>query len=166
MNVFEVLQLVGGLILSIGTIPQIEQIVRTKSAKDLNVATILSLIVGLCMMQVYAIHENILMFAITNGISLILAVTQLVLKIYYEKGWRFNPSMIYLIHTTREDLIQMKKVVKFYEVNNSVALIFIDGKPAITIDEGKEFINAEEFFLEILEVFGIEVDYEKINVSK
>lgn len=85
MNGFEVLQLVGGLILSFGSIPQIEQIVRTKSAKDLNLATLLSLIVGMSMMEIYAIHENVTMFAITNGISLALATTQLILKIYYER---------------------------------------------------------------------------------
>jgi len=85
MNGYEVLQLVGGLILSVGTIPQIEQIVRTKSAKDLNLATLISLIVGMGMMEVYAIHEEVTMFAITNGISLTLAITQLLLKIYYDR---------------------------------------------------------------------------------
>lgn len=85
MNGYEVLQLVGGLILSVGTIPQIEQIVRTKSAKDLNLATLISLIVGMGMMEVYAIHEEVTMFAITNGISLTLAITQLLLKIYYNR---------------------------------------------------------------------------------
>lgn len=85
MNGYEVLQLVGGLILSVGTIPQIEQIVRTKSAKDLNLATLISLIVGMSMMEIYAIHEEVTMFAITNGISLTLAITQLLLKIYYDR---------------------------------------------------------------------------------
>lgn len=85
MNGYEVLQLVGGLILSVGTIPQIEQIVRTKSAKDLNLATLISLIVGMGMMEIYAIHEEVTMFAITNGISLTLAITQLLLKIYYNR---------------------------------------------------------------------------------
>ncbi len=85
MNGYEVLQLVGGLILAFGSIPQIEQIVRTKSAKDLNLATLLSLIVGMSMMEIYAIHENVTMFAITNGISLALATAQLILKIYYER---------------------------------------------------------------------------------
>ena len=86
MNFYEVLQLVGGLILSVGAIPQIEQIVRTKSAKDSNMATLITLIVGMGMMEAYAIHENILMFAITNTISLILASVQLALKIYYDRG--------------------------------------------------------------------------------
>lgn len=85
MNFYEVLQLLGGLILSVGAIPQIEQIVRTKSAKDLNLATLVTLIVGMGMMETYAIHENILMFAITNTISLILASVQLALKIYYDR---------------------------------------------------------------------------------
>lgn len=85
MNGFEVLQLVGGLILAFGSIPQIEQTVRTKSAKDLNFSTLVSLIVGMAMMQVYAIHENVLMFAITNGISLILQIVLFTLKIFYER---------------------------------------------------------------------------------
>jgi MtN3 and saliva related transmembrane protein len=80
------LQLVGGMILSIGSIPQIEQIVRTKSVKDINLTSIITLILGMVLMQIYAVHAGLTMFIITNTISLLLAIVKLSLKIYYTKG--------------------------------------------------------------------------------
>jgi MtN3 and saliva related transmembrane protein len=83
MNVYDLLQLIGGMILSVGAIPQIEQIIRTKSVKDINLTSIVTLIVGMVMMQIYAVHNELTMFIITNTISLLLAIAKLALKIYY-----------------------------------------------------------------------------------
>lgn len=85
MSVYDALQLVGGIILSLGTIPQLEQIVRTKDVEAINITSIISLIVGMLFMEMYAIHSELTMFVITNTISLLLAITQLSLKIYYTK---------------------------------------------------------------------------------
>jgi MtN3 and saliva related transmembrane protein len=86
MTIYDILQLVGGMILSIGSIPQIEQIVRTKSVKDINLTSIITLIIGMLLMQIYAVHAELTMFIITNTISLLLAIVKLSLKIYYTKG--------------------------------------------------------------------------------
>ena len=86
MTIYDILQLVGGMILSIGSIPQIEQIVRTKSVKDINLTSIITLIIGMLLMQIYAVHAGLTMFIITNTISLLLAIVKLSLKIYYTKG--------------------------------------------------------------------------------
>ncbi|NBW22613.1 MAG: hypothetical protein EBR82_83180 [Caulobacteraceae bacterium] len=86
MTIYDILQLVGGMILSIGSIPQIEQIVRTKSVKDINLTSIITLILGMVLMQIYAVHAGLTMFIITNTISLLLAIVKLSLKIYYTKG--------------------------------------------------------------------------------
>ena len=86
MTIYDILQLVGGMILSIGSIPQIEQIVRTKSVKDINLTSIITLILGMLLMQIYAVHAELTMFIITNTISLLLAIVKLSLKIYYTKG--------------------------------------------------------------------------------
>lgn len=83
MNVYDLLQLIGGMILSVGAIPQIEQIIRTKSVKDINLTSIVTLIVGMVLMQIYAVHYELVMFIITNSISLLLAIVKLALKIYY-----------------------------------------------------------------------------------
>jgi len=86
MTIYDILQLVGGMILSVGSIPQIEQIVRTKSVKDINLTSIITLILGMVLMQIYAVHAGLTMFIITNTISLLLAIVKLSLKIYYTKG--------------------------------------------------------------------------------
>jgi len=70
----DTLQLVGGLILALGYIPQIRQIVRTKSCKDLNLESYLLVFIGVAMMEIYAvnlvIHGSGLMFLITNSLAL------------------------------------------------------------------------------------------------
>ena len=69
MNVFDAFQLAGGMILAIGYIPQIIQIIRTKSCKDLNLKTYLAMVLGIGLMEIYAINLFIsgsgLMFLIT-----------------------------------------------------------------------------------------------------
>lgn len=83
------LQLIGGIILSIGYIPQIRQILKTKSVSDFNFTYLFSLALGVGLMEIYAIYNLILgvaiMFFVTNTIAFILAVTMLVLYKLYKK---------------------------------------------------------------------------------
>jgi MtN3 and saliva related transmembrane protein len=84
------LQFIGGIILSIGYIPQIRQIIKTKSVKDFNAVYLLSLAFGVGLMEIYAIYNLIqgvaIMFFVTNTIAFILAVTMLVLYKIYKKN--------------------------------------------------------------------------------
>ena len=56
MSIFDILQLAGYLILAVGYIPQIVQIIRTKSCADLNLKTYTMMSVGIGMMEIYAVH--------------------------------------------------------------------------------------------------------------
>lgn len=80
-------QLIGGAILSFGWIPQIIQILRTKSARDLNPNTFWLLFAGIGFMEVYGVHlamEDVgYAFLITNSMSLVLVVIILVLMMMY-----------------------------------------------------------------------------------
>jgi uncharacterized protein with PQ loop repeat/DNA-directed RNA polymerase specialized sigma24 family protein len=71
---FDMLQLLGGFILAAGYFPQIRQLIKTRSARDLNFQTFLFLTIGIGCMEVYAIRLTIggagLMFLITNSLSL------------------------------------------------------------------------------------------------
>jgi len=73
---FDILQLTGGLILGLGYIPQIMQLIRTKSTADLNLKTYLSLLIGISLMEAYAVHLTLQgsghMFLVTNTLSLLL----------------------------------------------------------------------------------------------
>ena len=71
---FDTLQLIGGLILAVGYIPQIVQLIRTKSCKDLNLKTYATVFTGIALMEAYAVnlaaHGTGLMFLVTNSMAL------------------------------------------------------------------------------------------------
>jgi len=98
MDLFDILQLAGGVILAVGYIPQIAQIIHTKSCADLNLKTYLAMIAGIGLMEVYAInlviHGSGLMFLITNSISLILVTIINFLIVFLRKPtknvWRWK----------------------------------------------------------------------------
>ena len=76
-SMFDILQLIGGIILSFGYIPQIIQMVKTKSVDDLNLKTFLSVFIGILFMEIYAINlvvNNVgHMFLVTNTMALVLS---------------------------------------------------------------------------------------------
>ncbi len=86
---FNVLQLIGGIMLSFGYIPQIIQIVKTKSTEDLNMKTFVMTLIGISLMETYAInlvvHGSGIAFLITNSLSLITAAVIVILMITYRR---------------------------------------------------------------------------------
>lgn len=85
--IFNLLQLIGGIILSIGYIFQVKQTIKTKSVEDLNFTSYLSVFIGVGLMEIYAINLVIsgsgLMFLITNSMSLTLAGIMVILILLY-----------------------------------------------------------------------------------
>ncbi len=86
-NIYDFLQLCGGIILAVGYVPQLIQIIKTQSVEDLNLKTFLSILVGVSMMQIYAInlvHNGTgIAFLITNSISLFMAGLMVLLIMIY-----------------------------------------------------------------------------------
>jgi len=84
--IFSIMQLVGGIILALGWVPQIAQIVRTKSVADLSLKSYLLIALGIGLMEAYAISLAVtgvgIAFLITNTISLavVLVVVGLILR--------------------------------------------------------------------------------------
>ncbi len=85
---FSIMQLIGGIILSLGWIPQIIQIIKTKSVKDLSLKSYLLILLGISLMESYAISLAItgvgLAFLITNTLSLCVVVVVVVLILRYK----------------------------------------------------------------------------------
>ena len=88
--IYDCLQLIGGIILSIGYIPQIKQIIQTKSVKDLNFKTFCSVLVGVLLMEIYAINLVCsgvgIMFLVTNSLSFLLSIILCSLIIIYRRN--------------------------------------------------------------------------------
>ncbi|MFC6649759.1 PQ-loop domain-containing transporter [Paenibacillus rhizoplanae] len=84
---FTAMQLVGGLILSVGWIPQIVQIIRTRSVADLSLKAYLLMLLGILLMEAYAVNlaaQGVgLAFLITNSLSLVVVTTVVLLIIRY-----------------------------------------------------------------------------------
>lgn len=85
--IYNLLQLLGGLILAIGYWPQLVQIKKTESVEDLNLKTFSSIFIGVAMMEIYAcnlvFNGSGLMFLITNSMSLMLAGIMVLLILKY-----------------------------------------------------------------------------------
>lgn len=90
MTVYDWFQLIGGIILALGYLPQIRQLLTTRSCKDLNINTYISLAAGIGMMEIYAYHlwakYSAAMFFATNTISLamVLYIILLILSVRRE----------------------------------------------------------------------------------
>lgn len=87
--IFNFLQLLGGIIMSFGQIPQIIQIMKTKSAKDINLKTYIMMFIGIFLMEIYAInlvvHGTGGAFLITNTLSLFASGVMIALILKYGK---------------------------------------------------------------------------------
>lgn len=85
---FSIMQLIGGIILSVGWIPQIVQIVRTKSVKDLSLKSYLLILLGISLMEAYAVSLAItgvgIAFLITNTLSLSVVLVVVILILRYQ----------------------------------------------------------------------------------
>lgn len=77
MELFGTMQLLGGILVAVGYVPQIIKILRTKSAEDFNRWTFLTLLCGIALMEVYAINLVASgsggMFLVTNTLSLMIS---------------------------------------------------------------------------------------------
>lgn len=84
-------QLLGGIVMAVGYIPQIIQILKNKSSRGLNSQTYGMIFTGIFLYELYAINlvlvtKNGYMFLITNTVSLFLSGMMFFLIKKYRKG--------------------------------------------------------------------------------
>ena len=89
-NFYGVFQLIGGIIMSVGYIPQIAQILRTKSSEGLNLKSFGMIFAGILLYEIYAIALVVLessgyMYLITNSVSMALSGLMCLLIVCYRK---------------------------------------------------------------------------------
>lgn len=84
MNGIVILGLIAGTITSITFVPQVIKIWKTRSAKDLSVAMLILLLLGVCMWLVYGILIKDIAIIYTNSMVLAMGLLMLYFK------WRFN----------------------------------------------------------------------------
>jgi MtN3 and saliva related transmembrane protein len=96
---FSMLQLIGGVILSVGYIPQLIKIFKTRSVDDFSKLYLGAIFIGICLMELYAVYMYVILgipeikaFFITNTVSTILSGIEFFAVLYFSK----KPNEIYL----------------------------------------------------------------------
>ena len=84
MNYTEILGLAAGTITSITFLPQVMHIWKTKSAKDLSLAMLLLLMLGVLMWLSYGLIIKDAAIIYTNSMVLIMSIILLVFKIKFK----------------------------------------------------------------------------------
>jgi MtN3 and saliva related transmembrane protein len=80
----ELLGLIAGTLTTISFLPQLVKIVKNKSAKDVSLLMFLIFTVGIFLWLVYGILTLTLAIIIANSVTIILALSILILKIKYD----------------------------------------------------------------------------------
>ncbi|MBE7117294.1 PQ-loop repeat-containing protein [Bacillus paranthracis] len=88
LALFNLLQFIGGVILSVGYLPQIVKIIKTKSVRDFSLIYLTGIFTGILFMEAYAVYMYFVMhtagaFFVTNTIAMILSGTELALVLYH-----------------------------------------------------------------------------------
>jgi len=83
MVYIEIIGFLAGTLTTIGFIPQLIKAWKTKHTKDISLITFIVLSAGMFLWLVYGILINALPLIIANGISFILAIFILILKIRF-----------------------------------------------------------------------------------
>lgn len=83
MNVVTALGLLAGTLTTVAFLPQVVHTWKTKSAKDLSLPMLLSFTTGVLCWLIYGIWIDSLPVMLANGITLVLAGANLVLKLKY-----------------------------------------------------------------------------------
>lgn len=81
----ETLGYVAGILTTIAFVPQVIQIYKTKSAKDVSLAMFLLFTAGVVMWLVYGIKSNAVPVIAANAITLLLSLVILFFKFKYRK---------------------------------------------------------------------------------
>lgn len=90
--IFNILQFIGGSIVVAGYIPQITKIIKTKRVRDLSAKSLMIILVGIIITQIYATYLVVRfgvghMIFITNGAPLIIYIIMCILyRKYKNKG--------------------------------------------------------------------------------
>lgn len=85
-TIFNVLQLLGGVVLAVGYVPQLYKLIKTKSARDFSILFPALMVAGIALMEAYAAYNIRIAtaFFITNTLALVLSSLVLVLCLIFK----------------------------------------------------------------------------------
>lgn len=85
MDETKIIGLVAGIFTASSLLPQIFKTLKEKKADDVSLKMLLVLMTGICLWIVYGIKREDLPIIATNGFSLLVNITMVILRIRYKK---------------------------------------------------------------------------------
>jgi len=84
MSYTDIIGFIGGALTTLALVPQVVKAWKTKHTRDVSIWWILTLTVGIILWLVYGILINSMPIIAANGVTLILSLIVLILKIRYK----------------------------------------------------------------------------------
>jgi MtN3 and saliva related transmembrane protein len=84
MNTLTIIGFVAALCTTISFLPQAIKVIKTKQTKDLSLVMYLTFTIGVFLWLVYGLISDDLPIIIANAITLVFAITILIMKIKYK----------------------------------------------------------------------------------
>jgi len=81
---FDSLGLIGGIIFTVCNIPQLVKIIKSKSSKDISLASLILYLIGSTLILVYGIYFELFAIYIPCSIEVLFEVVLVVLKCFYD----------------------------------------------------------------------------------
>lgn len=89
----EALGFVAAICTTAAFIPQLARVIRMRSARDISLPTFLLFSIGVFFWFLYGIYTGSMPVIVSNGITLILSVSILVLKLRYDRLTMEEPEL-------------------------------------------------------------------------
>jgi MtN3 and saliva related transmembrane protein len=86
MGIITLLGLIAGSLTTMAFVPQVLKIRRTRSAADISTGMFVAFCTGVALWLIYGVLKRDIAIVATNFVTLVLALTVLILKARYERG--------------------------------------------------------------------------------
>jgi MtN3 and saliva related transmembrane protein len=83
MDIATGLGLAAGALTTVSLVPQVTKICKTKSAKDVSLGMFVAFCIGVALWLTYGVMQTDLPIIVWNGITLVLALAIVVMKLKY-----------------------------------------------------------------------------------
>lgn len=88
MRLLAMLQIIGGVVLVVSYLPQLKQIWKTRSTQDINILFPVAVVIGVGLMEPYAISvaKTAWAYTVTNSVSVFFAASLLISILWIRGG--------------------------------------------------------------------------------
>lgn len=93
MTIIDGLGMLAGTLTTLSFIPQVIKTWRSKSAADISTGMFILFSLGVSLWMIYGLYISAMPIILANSITLLLAITVLVMKFHFARKQRITPTL-------------------------------------------------------------------------